>query len=116
MKKSCFIRVIIILTIITAVILYIINNKFNEVILNPSKQLLVSQINRDLNYVKGSPEKDSLQVLIKDYITGIKHVDDLSDNNLRTFIDSLKDALKDSTIDSIEFKSLYSILNSKAKK
>ena len=116
MKKSCFIRVIIILTILTAIVLYIINHKFNDIILNPSKRLLVSQINRDLNYVKDTPEKDSLQVLIKDYITGIKHIDNLSDESLRTFIDSLQEALKDSTIDSMEYKSLYSILKSKAEK
>ena len=116
MKKSCFVKMIIILTVLTAVVLYVISHKFNEVILNPSKQLLINQVNRDLNYVKDTPEKDSLQILIKDYITGIKHVDELSDNSLNTFIDSLQDALRDSTVDSREYKMLYSILKQKAVK
>ncbi len=107
---------IIILTVLTAVVLYVISHKFNEVILNPSKQLMINQVNRDLNYVKDTPEKDSLQILIKDYITGIRHVDDLSDKSLDTFIDSLHEALRDSTIDSREYKMLYSILKRKAVK
>ena len=116
MKKSCFLRIIIFLTILTAVILYLVTNKFNEVILNPGKSLIINQINRNLNYVKDSPEKDSLQVLIKDYILGIKKVDSLSESSIGEFVDSLKVALKDSVIDNKEYKSLYKILKSKAEK
>ena len=116
MKKGCFIKLIAILTIATAVLLYIVNNKFNEVILNPSKRLIISQINRDLNYVKDSPEKDSLQYLIKDYITGIKRVNNLHDKSLKEFIDSLQEALRDSVIDNREYRMLYSILKQKDEK
>ncbi len=116
MKKGCFVKTIIILTIFTAVILYIVNRRFNEVILNPSKSLIINQINRDLNYVKDSPEKDSLQILIKDYITGIKKINNISDKSIGEFIDSLKEALKDSTIDSAEYKKLYKILQPKKQK
>jgi hypothetical protein len=114
MKKSCFIRAIIILTILTAVILYLVTHKFNEVILNPSKSLIINQINRDLDYVKDSPEKDSLQFLIKGYILGIKKVDNLSDKTIGEFIDTLKTSLRDSVIDRREFRSLYKILKTKA--
>jgi hypothetical protein len=116
MKKSCFIRAIIILTILTAVILYLVTHKFNEVILNPSKSLIINQINRDLDYVKDSPEKDSLQLLIKGYILGIKKVNNLSDETIGEFIDTLKSSLRDSVIDRREFRSLYKILKTKAKK
>lgn len=113
MKKGCFVKTIVVLTIFTAVILYIVNRKFNEVILNPSKSLIINQINRDLNYVKDSPQKDSLQILIKDYITGIKKIDNVSDKSISEFIDTLKEALQDSTIDSTEYKKLYKILKPK---
>lgn len=116
MKKSCFIKLIFLLTIFTAAMLYIVNHKFNEVIFNPSKRLIINQVNRDLNYVKDSPEKDSLQILIKNYITGVKKIDNLSDSSLGEFIASLKSALKDSTIDSHEYKILYNVLNPKAVK
>jgi hypothetical protein len=116
MKKSCFIRAIVILTILTAVILYLVTHKFNEVILNPGKSLIISQINRDLNYVKDSPEKDSLQLVIKDYILGIKKVDNVSDESIGEFIDSLKVALRDSAINKREYKSLQNILKTKVEK
>jgi hypothetical protein len=116
MKKSCFIRAIIIITILTAVILYLVTHKFNEVILAPGKSLIISQINRDLDYVKESPEKDSLKLLIKDYILGIKKVDNLSDRCIGEFIDTLKTALSDSVIDEREYKSLCKILKSNEEK
>ena len=114
MKKSCFIRVIIILTIVTAVILYLVTHKFNEVILNPGKRLVIHQINKDLDYVKNSPEKDSLQHLIKSYILGFKKVNNLSDESIGRFIDSMKVDLKDSIIDARELKSLTKILKQKS--
>ncbi|MGA7723409.1 MAG: hypothetical protein WCA84_19750 [Ignavibacteriaceae bacterium] len=116
MKKSCFIRAIIIITILTAVVLYLVTHKFDEAIINPGKNLIISQINRNLEYVKDSPEKDSLQQLIRDYILGIKKVDNLSDNSIGEFIDTLKVALKDSIIDKREYKSLYNILKTKVEK
>jgi hypothetical protein len=113
MKKSCFIRVIIILTILTAVILYLVTHEFNEVILNPGKRLAIHEINKDFDYVKDSPEKDSLQHLIKSYILGIKKVNSLSDESIGRFIDSMKVDLKDSVIDKRELKSLTTILKQK---
>lgn len=116
MKKGCFIRSIIILTVLTAVVLYLVTHKFNEVVLNPSKSLIINQINRNLDYVKDSPEKDSLQALIKNYILGIQKVDNLSEASIGEFVDSLKVALRDSVIDKHEYKSLYKILKNKVVK
>jgi hypothetical protein len=114
-RKSCFLRAIIILTILTAVILYLVTQKFNEVVLNPGKSLIISQINRDLDYVKDSPQKDSLKLLIKGYILGIKKVNNISNESVGRFIDTLKTALKDSVIDEREYKTLYKILTTKVK-
>jgi hypothetical protein len=116
MKKGCFLRAIIIITILTAVILYLVSHRFNEVVMNPGKSLIISQINRDLEYVKDSPGKDSLKLLIKDYILGIKKVDNISDESIGEFIDTLKIALRDSIIDEREYKSLYKILKTKVGK
>jgi len=113
MKKGCFIQSIILLTIITAAILYIVNHKFNEIIFNPSKGLIVSQITKDLNYVKDSPEKDSLRVLVADYINNLKSIKNLSEQPIGNFVDSLKLALKDSIIDKNEYIHLSKILKSK---
>ena len=110
MKKGCFIKSIILLTIVTAAILYIVNHKLNEVIMNPGKGLIISEINRDLDHVKASPEKDSLKILIKNYVEGLKSVKKLSDKSFGDFFDSVKIAIRDSAIDSNEFKSLSRIL------
>ncbi len=113
MKKGCFVKTIVVLTIFTAVLLYIVNRRFNDVLLNPSKSLIINQIYRDLNYVKETPQKDSLQILIKGYISGVKKIDEIPENTISEFIDTLKDALKDSTIDSVDYAKLYKILKHK---
>ncbi len=113
MKKGCFVQIIIVLTIVIAAVLYIVNNKFNEFIFNPSKGLLISQVTKDLNYVKDSPEKDSLRILISDYIKNLKSIKNISDGSVGKFVDSLKAALRDSVIDKREYKNLSKILRSK---
>ncbi len=116
MKKSCFIRSIIILTILTAVILYLINHKFSELVVNPGKHLIINQINKDFEYVKDTPEKDSLKLLINNYIFKIKNLNNLSDKTVGDFADSLQNALQDSIIDRREFNSLSRLLKRKAAK
>jgi tRNA C32,U32 (ribose-2'-O)-methylase TrmJ len=113
MKKGCFIQIIVVLTIVTAAVLYIVNNKFDEIIFNPSKSLIVNQITKDLNYVKDTPEKDSLRSLITNYINNLKSIKSISKEPIEKFVDSLKVALQDSIIDKREYKNLSKILKSK---
>ncbi len=113
MKKGCFIKSVIILTIITAALLYIINNKFNQFIFNPGKKIIIEQINSDLDYVKDSPEKDSLKTLIKNYVENMRSVKNISDKSFKNFFDSVKVAIRDSIIDRREYKSLSRILKRK---
>jgi tRNA C32,U32 (ribose-2'-O)-methylase TrmJ len=113
MKKGCFIQIIIVLTIVTAAVLYIVNNKFDEIIFNPGKSLIVNQITKDLNYVKETPEKDSLRSLITSYIKNLKSFKSISKKPIERFVDSLKIALKDSIINKREYKNLSKILRSK---
>ena len=113
MKKGCFIQIIVVLTIVTAAVLYIVNNKFDEIIFNPSKNIIVHQITKDLNYVKESPEKDSLRSLITSYIKNLKSIKNISKDPIEKFVDSLKVALQDSIIDKREYKNLSKILKSK---
>ena len=113
MKKGCFVKTIIFLTIITAVLLYMINYKFDNIILNPSKQIIINRISQELSIVKESPEKDSLKLLIRNYIMRVKKVKSFSGREIGHFVDSLKIALADSVIDRHEYKNLYMILNRK---
>ena len=85
MKKGCFVKSIIILTIFIAAILYFVQNHL-DTILKPGKKilknLLLSEVESDLAYVKASPEKDSLLLLFDDYLDEkIDKIKTLSDKN-----------------------------------
>ena len=113
MKKGCFVKTIIFLTVITAVLLYLINHKFSALITNPGKDFLISQMNKEMRFVRSSPEKDSLKNLITVYVKKMKSLDKVSEHQIGDFADSLKIALKDSVINESEYKNLYHILNRK---
>lgn len=82
MKKGCFIKSIIILTILVASITYIIQYKSEEWIVEPGKKILVPFIEKEylknLSYVEESPERDSLFILIS---TRIKDIDILKEKD-----------------------------------
>lgn len=114
MKKGCFLKLIIILTIVVAAILYLIQNKFDEYFLEPGKELALSIIenswDEDLKYVKESVEKDSLKSLMKFYITELKssaHIAKKSD----ALIKYISATLEDSIIDMNELNSVRQLIN-----
>lgn len=111
MKPGCFIKTIVVLTIITAVIVWIIQNKLDEFIIHPGKkaiaELFVKGIDKEITFLKENSEKDSLKILFKD----------LMDNKILTMknfsnkmFDPLKDSLdvfsSDSIIDKTELEKL----------
>jgi hypothetical protein len=82
MKKGCFIKSIVILTIFVAAITYIIQYKSEEWIVTPGKKILTPVIEKaflnDLQYVQESPEKDSLFKIVGSFI---KEIDLLKEND-----------------------------------
>jgi hypothetical protein len=117
MKKGCFIKAIIILTIIVASITYILQNKFNDFIFKPGKKIIlplfVNEFKSKLNSVKESPQKDSLYVLIKNYIEDAKNIHDLSDENLKPLVVRFGNIIADSVVTTSELNSIRDYLNSK---
>ncbi|MHB8580184.1 MAG: hypothetical protein ACYDA4_10035 [Ignavibacteriaceae bacterium] len=111
MKKGCFVKLIIALTIITAVIAYLIRYKFNEIILIPGRYFITKSLDENLGRIKESPEKDSLKILIKDYVSGIKKVDKFSGNSIGEFEDSIKIILtNDSVITNDELNDIKELI------
>ena len=123
MKKGCFVKAIIVLTILVAAILYIVQNHL-DTILTPGKKTLkklaLSGVENDLAYVKSGPEKDSLLVLLNDYIDRkfdkIKNLSEKNDENLEINIDKFIDSIsiyviKDSLIDEEELSKIKIIIN-----
>ncbi len=114
MKKGCFLKFIIIFTIVLASILYLVQNKFDELFLEPGKELVLSVIeknwNSELGYVIDSPEKDSLKTLLRFYISGIQSTEYLSDERAEAVIDYLEQTFKDSLIDYEELSQINKLI------
>lgn len=114
MKKGCFLKIIIILTIFIAAVLYIFENHFDDLILKPGeniiKDLVFSDVNKKMEFVKNTPEKDSLKVLINSFVSEKLHKEHkLNSDDLQDLIDSVSSALNDSVISIDELDNLKSL-------
>lgn len=117
MKKGCFIKIIIILTILTAAIVYIIQNHFDELILRPGKKALaemyISEFNTKASFIAESPEKDSVRNIVRDLVLNqIEKEKNLSNESLKSFFDSISHTLKDSIITFSELEEIKKIAGS----
>lgn len=115
MKKGCFVKTIVILTIVVAAVLYIVENKFDDFVIKPGKKILTplieKELNKKTNELKYSPEKDSTIALIQDYFNNVKIKDITSGDKIDSIKDSIKKYFKDSLISKDEFKNLKKLLN-----
>ena len=114
MKKSCFLKFIIIFTIVLAAIIYLVQNKFDELFLEQGKEFVISVIeenwNHELGYVTDSPEKDSLKTLMSFYISSIQSTGNLSDERTEAVIDYLEQTFKDSLIEIEELSHINKLI------
>jgi hypothetical protein len=113
MKKGCFIKSIIFLTILVAVVTYIVQQKFDSWVLKPGrgiiKKVFDESWDKDMAHVRASAEKDSLRILIKDYIDRVSS-GDLKNEKVEKIKDIIINASSDSIIDRNEFINLRNIL------
>ena len=117
MKKGCFIKIVVVLTIVIAAIAYIIQNKFDDFIFEPGKKIItplfLKSLNDDLKYVKTSLQKDSLKVLVKNYIENAKNLKDLSEDSLKVFFRTIDYSIIDSVITNAELNNIRKLINQK---
>ena len=117
MKKGCFIKGIIFLTIIVASITYIVQNKFNDFIFKPGKKIIlpifVNDFKKNLNYVTDSPQKDSLGLMIKDYLDDAKNIKALSDSSLKPLVREIYNITSDSVISTSELKNFKDFIKTR---
>ena len=114
MKKGCFLKIIIVLTILIAGVLYIFENHFDDFILKPGeniiKDLVFSDINKKMEFVRNTPEKDSLRILINQFVSDKLHKEHkLDGGEIEKLIDSVSSVLNDSTISIDELDNLKSL-------
>ena len=114
MKKGCFLKFIIIFTIVIAAVLYLVQNKFDDLFLNKGKEFVLSVIedswDTDLGYITDSPEKDSLKNLLQYYISGVESAKDLTDERTKDVINYLEQTFKDSLIDNDELSHINKLI------
>jgi hypothetical protein len=110
MKKSCFIRSIFILTIITGVIVYLVQTKWDD-IKNMLADVPRKGIEKTLVKFKESPEKDSLKALLDDFFTKrLVNFHQISNKMFDPLVTSLNEVSPDSLIDSDKLNNIKQIL------
>ena len=97
MKKSCFIRSVFVLTIVTGVIVYLIQTKWDS-IKNMLADVPRKGIEKSLIKIKESPEKDTLKTLLDEFFS--KHLVNFNSFSNKMF-DPLVTSLKESSPDSL---------------
>jgi hypothetical protein len=110
MKKSCFIRSVFILTIITGVIVYLVQTKWDTI-----KNLLADVprkgVEKTLVKYKESPEKDTLKALLDDFFTKrLVNFNQLNNNMFDPLVTSLKESSPDSLINTEKLNQIKQIL------
>jgi hypothetical protein len=114
LKKGCFLKFIIIFTITLAVTVYLVQNKFEEIFLNPGKELLINALEQgwedNIDKLKESSAKDSLKTLLENYITKMKSTEDLSSDQTKEIIKSLEKTFKDNNVDPEELNRVRELI------
>jgi len=117
LKKGCFLKSIIILTILVAAGLYIVQNHLDDIV-KPGKKiikdLVMSDIEDDFAYVKSGSEKDSLKNILENYLTEkIENADKISDKDIDWLIDSVKFVVRDSIITREDLNKIKNLIEQK---
>lgn len=110
MKKGCFVTLIVTLTIIVAAVLYIFQNHFDSLIMNPGKKIIAEfikdEFNSKLMIVIDSPEKQELKELIEGYSNNIEKYKNVNEDDIKKVIDSINAAISDSIIYRAELENI----------
>ena len=110
MKKSCFIRSVFVLTIVTGVIVYLVQTKWDS-IKNMLADVPHKGIEKSLVRFKESPEKDTLKTLLDEFFT--KHLVNFNSFSNKMFdplVTSLTNFSSDSLLDGYELNQIKQIL------
>ncbi len=122
MKKGCFIKIIIVLTIFVAAGLFVIQSykgKIEKFVFSKTKRtfktLLVDDFNKKLSHIKNSPEKDSLEAYMKVYFdknfNKYKTYNEIAERKGDKVLTSLAEVLKDSVITKSDDERIKKLIN-----
>lgn len=110
MKKGCFIKGVIISTILIAAVIYIIQYKLDDWFVKPAKKIIISEVAEDweneFRYINNSVQKDSLKMLLIYYLENIKSMKDVVNLEEEIFIKEFTKVVEDSIITDNEISQL----------
>ena len=113
-RKGCFIQSVIVLTILVAVIVYLIQYKLDDWIIGPGKKIVLNEIAKhwdtETEYIKVSAEKDSLKSILNYYLKNIKTAKEVVNLEKDKFFIEFSDAVEDSLITEKEISILSQLL------
>lgn len=116
MKPGCFLKSIIILTILVAAIMYIVQHR-SRLFFEPGKKIITGLLNDNLDkefrYVKDTPEKARLKGMLESYVKSLKFESIPEDNKIDKIVALIKAAAKDSVITGSELDEISNNLNTK---
>lgn len=114
MRKGCFIKSVVIVTILIAVIIYLIEHKFDDWVVKPGKKIILSEVAKNWDnedeFIAESTEKDSLRSLMKYYLKNIKTFEEVVNLDEINFLKELGLATEDSLVTENELSKLSSLL------
>jgi len=114
LKKSCFIQVVVIVTILVAAAIYIIQYKLDDWFINPAKKILVSEVDKnwdnEVKHIEESVQKDSLRSLMLYYIKNVKSMEEVVNLDEENFIKEFGVVIEDSIITDEEISQLTLLL------
>jgi len=114
MKKGCFIKSVIAITIFIGVVVYIVQYKLEEWLTEPAKYLQITQLAENwdtkANFIRDSIQKDSLGVLLSSYFSSVESMEDVVNWDEELFLIGLQDAIDDSLITTDEISKLTLLL------
>jgi len=119
MKKGCFITAVVVFTILLGTALYIFQNHFDDLVVNPGKKWLAGFVKDELDAklisVIDSPEKTELKKLISDYSENTEALKKLTEKDINKLITAVESAMSDSIIQKLELEEISLIIKSKSK-
>ncbi|MGE5680426.1 MAG: hypothetical protein ACM34K_06040 [Bacillota bacterium] len=114
MKRGCFITGLTVLTILIGVIFYIGKN-YKDIAPKYLRSWIVQKtrdnLDKKINILQNSPEKDTLVSLVNGYMESMKDMAEWDSKRDSEFLDSLSVSLKDKKIDSTEIALLKNLFN-----
>ncbi|HSD62556.1 MAG TPA: hypothetical protein VLB50_02125 [Ignavibacteriaceae bacterium] len=116
MKPGCFLKSIILLTILVAGIMYIVQHK-SMLFFEPGKKIVAGLVmdnwKEEFGFVKNTPEKIKLKEMLHSYIKNLKYENAPDEKEIKRIADMIKTAARDSVITDIELGEISNNLKMK---